>query len=144
MMATERQLVPVQPSDNGHDQSQALVPVDNQAPPLPRRPSVVVDAAARKWDELIGTAPPGFFAPTDADALGAYCVAWVFYMRAVQTLANEGLTIMGVGKRPVAHPMVAVKREQEKTLEALGDRLGLNPAARAGSSGAGWWAGRGR
>ncbi len=106
-----------------------------------QKPPLVVDAAAKKWDELIAAAPPGFFVPTDADALGAYCVAWVFYTKAVMALATEGLTTTNRQGRPVPHPMVAVKRQQEQSLQALGDRLGLSPSARAATprSGPSWW-----
>lgn len=131
------------PRDDGRAETRALAQREQAFALAPVRPAIVVDAAAQKWDEIVAMSPPGYFAQTDADALGAYCIAWVFYMRAVMALASEGLTVKGAGGRMVANPMVAVKRDQETALARLGDSLGLTPTGRSSEGKRGWWTGQG-
>jgi len=79
--------------------------------------------------------PPGVYGRTDAFLLSAFATAWSIHKQAVEALSdsteNPMVEVGSAGNR-VPSPWVKILNQQAQIMASLGDRLGLDPKARAG------------
>lgn len=75
--------------------------------------------------------PPGVYRRVDSFILSSFATAWALHKKAVEELAASGLYVVEDerGQKPSA--WVRILNEQAKIMASLGDRLGLDPKARA-------------
>ena len=74
--------------------------------------------------------PPGVYARSDSFALAAYGAAWALHKAAVEALRTEPRVVQG-SRGPQPSPWVKIQNQQAQLMMSLGDRLGLDPKARA-------------
>jgi phage terminase small subunit len=77
--------------------------------------------------------PPKVYAAADTFLLSAFATAWALHKRAAHEVAApdfEGVvrSVRG-GRQP--NPWIRIMNQQAMMMAAIGDRLGLNPKARA-------------
>ncbi|WP_246504705.1 P27 family phage terminase small subunit [Microvirga antarctica] len=78
--------------------------------------------------------PPKTYAKVDSFALAAFATAWAIHKRAAHEMSNpdfEWLVVNGAGSL-AKNPWFEYLRGAAKDMMSLGDRLGLDPKARAG------------
>jgi len=95
------------------------------------KPDFVTGEAAKEWDRVCGSMPPGLYSSADAPSLAVYCVAWVLFRNALAQVAKEGMSAIGSTGQKIAHPSLAVIAKQSEIILRAGDRLGMSPVARA-------------
>lgn len=95
-----------------------------------RRPAWLPPKAAEEWSRVIATFPPEFYTAADVPTLAVYCCAWVTYQEALAQV-TKSLMARGSTKQLVAHPALAIARQQAEIILRASDRLGMSPAARA-------------
>lgn len=98
-------------------------------------PAWLADAAKDEWRRLAGVLEPlGVLTETDADALAAYCEAFVTWKQATNKLRQFGMVIK-VGKTglelPVISPYVKIAHQSMQQMRALLVEFGMTPSARA-------------
>lgn len=79
--------------------------------------------------------PPGVYAKTDSFLLAAFGAAWALHKQAAHTISAPGFEHVVENKRTGAqqpNPWIKILNTQAEKLASLGDRLGLDPRARAG------------
>ena len=78
--------------------------------------------------------PPGFFAAADTFALAAFAEAWALHKRAAHEIASPDFKCVVKSARGAGrpNPWLRIANQQAALMAMLGDRLGLNPKARAG------------
>ena len=107
------------------------------------RPPVVDDLAPPEWlnaeaqVEWRRLAPVlaglGVLTATDADALAAYCEAWVTWKQATQKLRQFGLVVKSPkdGDLPVISPYVKIAHHAMGQMRAFLIEFGMTPSSRA-------------
>jgi phage terminase small subunit len=84
--------------------------------------------------------PPGVYARTDTFLLAAYSTAWAIHKKAVEEMANPDFEwmverITGPAENERSHwepnAWIRISNNQAQLMASLGDRLGLDPKARA-------------
>jgi P27 family predicted phage terminase small subunit len=109
----------------------------NRNEPQPTAPLEMPDivaadpAAAKEWDRVVASMPPGFFTAADASVLTIHATSWAMLLRAWSEIERHGMTSRGSMGQPTAHPALAIIAKQSATLLQCADRLGLHPGARA-------------
>lgn len=96
--------------------------------PLKRNPRHLRGEARKKWNELLTILAPEVATSRQADAVTRYCIAWDAYMQAVTALETEPAILINA-KTGAAQPSpwTKIRIEMDKTLFALGLKLGLVP-----------------
>lgn len=104
-------------------------PVPAAEPLLP--PEGITDEVRAVWDftvrhlEIMGTA-----APSDRDALRAYCEAVVAHAKACEILAKTAVLIKGIHGNLVRNPALQIQRDSARTMLRFAQEFGLTPSAR--------------
>lgn len=97
----------------------------------PVKPSWLGPIASKRWRVLVGELERmGIIGTIDGEILAAFCVACEEMQLATETLQQEGHYLRGPKGGLSAHPAVAQQRSAMRAIAALGNVLGLNPAAR--------------
>lgn len=92
-----------------------------------------LDGDARECFEMIVSAmPPDTYAMTDTGGVAVYAVAWANHKRATEALKTEPPLVSGSTGNLTPNPWFKVLHESARIMMAMGDRLGLDPKARAG------------
>ncbi len=87
------------------------------------------EIAAQVWDDAINAMPPGFYTRADNQMLAAYCGACSMMHKAMDDIAEDGITIHNEnGKQK--NPAVSILEGAQAKIATLGTRLGLDPSAR--------------
>jgi P27 family predicted phage terminase small subunit len=93
-----------------------------------------LDQAAKECVEVIQKAmPPSVYAGADSFLLAAFATAWSLHRQAVMEIGKpdfEHVVKSARGGRQV-NPWLRIVNQQAMLMASLGDRLGLNPKARA-------------
>jgi len=98
---------------------------------FPEPPPYLSDAEEYAWFRVQkALEAAGHLAPTDAEALEIYCVTYARWRKAVEDLADEGLTLEGPRGGLSLNPLVAVASDASKTMIRLLIQLGMTPVAR--------------
>jgi phage terminase small subunit len=83
-------------------------------------------------EAIVRSMPPGVYSALDSFTLAAFGAAWAVHKRATHELANPAFQHVVASKRgSQPNPWLRIANQQAQILASLGDRLGLNPAARA-------------
>lgn len=91
-----------------------------------------LEGDARECFEMIVSAmPPETYASTDAGGIAVYAVAWADHKRATEALKTEPPLIPGAKGGLVKNPWFTIRSDAARIMMAMGDRLGLDPKARA-------------
>jgi phage terminase small subunit len=93
-----------------------------------------LDSAATQCIEAIrASMPPGVYSQADTFMLAAFATAWSLHRRAIMEIGKpdfEHVVKSARGGRQV-NPWLRIVNQQAMIMASLGDRLGLNPKARA-------------
>lgn len=92
-------------------------------------PIYVIGHALAVWHRVVGSMPPGVYAPTDVDVLAAYCLAVDAHGKAAEALLIEGHVVQTI-HGPKRNPWGVVATQARAQIATLGTRLGLDPLAR--------------
>ena len=97
-------------------------------------PEHLCDDARGCMGVVMASMPPRFFTAADTFVLAAFAEAWVLHKRAAHEIASPDFkwivkSARGAG-RP--NPWLRIANQQAALMAMLGDRLRLNPKARAG------------
>lgn len=115
-------------------EAEAAAPAEDSRPyelRTPKKPSWLTGTAAKKWREVIPVLQSmQVLTDADVDTVARYCQTWQTWLEAEQTLRKDGLTMQGERGGLKRHPAIAIRREMGLVLQALSDRLGLNPSRR--------------
>lgn len=88
------------------------------------------EAALAEWNRIVLSMPRGFYADIDAVVLAICASAWVIWSQATAKIRLEGLMADGSTGNRVAHPLLAVQRQQSEIILRCASQLGMGPAAR--------------
>jgi P27 family predicted phage terminase small subunit len=101
-------------------------PVDDLAPP-----AWLSEPAQEKWNELAPMLSRlGLLTECDLDILALYCSTWVKWQEAERAIQENGSTTRAQSGYQQISPYVTIAKNALADLMRLGDKLGLNPAAR--------------
>jgi len=109
-------------------------PREPRPPPLEvlEAPPWLDPAAREEWQRLAPLLGQlGIVTATDADALAAYCVAWVTWKEATKKLREGGLVVKTDDGKPVVSPYVKIAHLAMAHCARLLVELGMTPSARA-------------
>lgn len=112
----------------GKRPAKPVVRAKGQAQP----PDHLDETALKAWDAIVASMPPNFYSPADLHLLASYCTAWSLHKQAILAVEEEGAVTVAQSGAPYQNPWVSILNKQAATMASLGDRLGLNPAARVG------------
>lgn len=92
-----------------------------------------LDGDAREiFDTIVSAMPPETYAATDAGGIAIYAVAWADHRRATEALKTEPPLVPGAKGGLVKNPWFTIRSDAARLMMSMGDRLGLDPKARAG------------
>lgn len=94
-------------------------------------PKHLVGDAKECFEAIRGAMPPGTYATTDVQAIAIYAVAWADHKRATEALATEAAIVAGSTGNLQPNPWFKIRNEAARIMMSMGDRLGLDPKARA-------------
>ena len=97
------------------------------APPAPETLSA---RATEVWDEVWDAGREAYNVRTDGNVIARYAEMTDRRESLLRVLGSEGWTTVGSSGQIVAHPAARLVAEVDSKLQALEDRLGLNPEAR--------------
>ena len=97
-------------------------------------PEHLCDDARGCFEVIKASMPPGIYSALDTYMLSAFAVAWAIHKRASHETANPDFKWVVESARGGSqpNPWLRIVSQQAAILASLGDRLGLNPKARAG------------
>ena len=77
--------------------------------------------------------PPKTYAAVDSFALAAFAAAWALHKRAAHEISNPEFAHVteNASGSPIKNPWIDVLNGQARVMMSYGDRLGLDPKARA-------------
>ena len=84
------------------------------------------------FEMIVAAMPPDTYALTDTGGVAVYAVAWANHKRATEALKTEPPLVSGSTGNLTPNPWFKVLHESARIMMAMGDRLGLDPKARAG------------
>ena len=94
-----------------------------------------LEGDARDCFEMIVSAmPPAMYASTDVGGISVYATAWADHKRATEALKTEPPLVPSARGGMVANPWFRIRSDAARIMMAMGDRLGLDPKARAAIS----------
>ncbi len=109
----------------------ATTEVDHAAPFTPPAPPAGLNTHARRiWAEVWDAGREAYNEKTDAAVIERYAEMTARRSALLATLESEGWTVPGSQGQLVAHPAAKLLDSVDSKLQALEDRLGLNPEAR--------------
>jgi len=98
----------------------------------PAPPAWLADDARAEWQRLAPMlARLGVLTETDADALAAYCEAWVTWKQATQKLRQFGMVVKGKHELPTTSPYVRIAHHAMTQMRAFLVEFGMTPSSRA-------------
>jgi len=83
------------------------------------------------FEMIVAAMPPQTYASTDAGGIAIYAVAWADHKRATEALKTEPPLVPGATGNLVPNPWFKIRNDAARLMMATGDRLGLDPKARA-------------
>jgi P27 family predicted phage terminase small subunit len=95
-------------------------------------PNYLEGDARQCFDMIMEAMPPGTYAATDTGGVAVYAAAWADHKRATEALAKEPAIVAGSTGNLQPNPWFKIKNEAARIMMSMGDRLGLDPKARAG------------
>lgn len=97
-------------------------------------PNYLTGDARECFEMIIAAMPPGTYAATDTGGVAIYAEAWADHKRAVEALVTEPALVPGSTGNLQPNPWFKIKNDAARIMMSMGDRLGLDPKARAGLS----------
>lgn len=97
-------------------------------------PNYLEGDARECFEMIVGAMPPGTYAATDTGGVAIYAVAWADHKRATEALKTEPPLVPGAKGGLVKNPWFGIRSDAARIMMAMGDRLGLDPKARAAIS----------
>lgn len=97
-------------------------------------PSYLEGDALDCFNLILGAMPPGTYAATDTGSVAVYAVAWADHKRATEALKTEPPLVPGAKGGLVKNPWFGIRSDAARIMMSMGDRLGLDPKARAALS----------
>jgi phage terminase small subunit len=96
-------------------------------------PEHLADDAQGCFEVIKRSMPPKVFSALDSFALSAFAVAWAVHKRAAHEMNNPDFEWIVTSSQGTLQPSpwIKIANQQAALLASLGDRLGLNPKARA-------------
>lgn len=96
-------------------------------------PEHLHDDAQACMEVIKASMPPSVYSALDTYALAAFATAWAVHKRAAHEMNNPGFewTVVTASGSLQPSPWIKIANSQAALLASLGDRLGLNPKARA-------------
>jgi phage terminase small subunit len=96
-------------------------------------PEHLTDDARGCIEMIRQTMPSTIYSALDSFALAAFGTAWAVHKMAAHKIADPDFqcVVTGATGAQVSSPWLKVLNQQAALITSLGDRLGLNPAARA-------------
>ena len=95
-------------------------------------PNYLEGDALECFQLIAGAMPPSTYSVTDTGGLAVYAVAWADHKRATSALITEPAIVAGSTGNMQPNPWFKIKNEAARIMMSMGDRLGLDPKARAG------------
>jgi P27 family predicted phage terminase small subunit len=80
---------------------------------------------------IMSAMPDSTYAPTDTGGVAVYSVAWADHKRATEALEKEDPIVAGSTGNLTPNPWFKIRNEAARIMMSMGDRLGLDPKARA-------------
>ena len=104
-------------------------------PPLAKPAKKMLITVERKWDEIVGWMPTGWFAASDGDLLRVYCETWCDWEKARRGARKHGRVDKSPGGRSMISGHAKLETDLLARLVALSRDLGLTtPMSRRVSS----------
>ena len=104
----------------------SLKPLD-----LADTPDELDELAKREWARLgAELAEHDQLASIDRNLFATYCATWSTWNQAQAQVTKLGLVVKSATGVPMQNPYLSIARATLKTLTAIGQHLGLSPAAR--------------
>ena len=97
-------------------------------------PNYLEGDARECFEMIIGAMPPGTYAATDTGGIAIYAAAWADHKRATEALRVEKPLVPGARGGLVKNPWFGIRSDAARLMMSMGDRLGLDPKARAALS----------
>jgi len=97
-------------------------------------PTYLDDDASACFEMIVSAMPQSTYAATDSGGIAVYAAAWADHKRATEALKTEPALVAGSTGNLTINPWFKIKNEAARIMMAMGDRLGLDPKARAGLS----------
>lgn len=94
-------------------------------------PNYLDDDARQCFEMIIAAMPPGTYAATDTGGIAVYAVAWSDHKRATEALKTEPALVPGSTGNLTVNPWFKIKNDAARIMMSMGDRLGMDPKARA-------------
>lgn len=95
-------------------------------------PNYLNDDARQCFEMIVAAMPPGTYAATDTGGVAVYAEAWADHKRATEALKTMPALVAGSTGNLTQNPWFKIKNEAARIMMSMGDRLGLDPKARAG------------
>lgn len=83
------------------------------------------------FEMIVAAMPPSTYASTDVGGIAVYATAWADHKRATEALKTEPPLVPSARGGLVANPWFRIRSDAARIMMAMGDRLGLDPKARA-------------
>ncbi|MCA6098854.1 phage terminase small subunit P27 family [Bradyrhizobium sp. WSM 4400] len=83
------------------------------------------------FEMIVAAMPPSTYASTDVGGIAVYATAWADHKKATEALLVEPSIVPGSTGNLQPNPWYKIKNEAARIMMAMGDRLGLDPKARA-------------
>ncbi len=94
-------------------------------------PEYLDDDARQCFEMIVAAMPPSTYSATDTGGIAVYAAAWADHKRATEALRSEPSLVVGSTGNLVVNPWYKIKNEAARIMMSMGDRLGLDPKARA-------------
>jgi phage terminase small subunit len=94
-------------------------------------PEHLEEAARTCIDVVCSSMPPGLYRRPDSFILASFATAWALHKKAAEQLRATGEYTVVTARGEQVGPWVKILNDQAKLMASLGDRLGLDPKARA-------------
>lgn len=97
-------------------------------------PNYLDEDARQCFEMIVNAMPPQTYAATDTGGVAVYASAWSDHKKATEALCDEPALVPGSTGNLTVNPWFKIKNESARIMMAMGDRLGLDPKARAALS----------
>src|SRR5690606_5788167 len=94
-------------------------------------PNYLDDDARQCFEMIVASMPPGTYAATDTGGIAVYATAWSDHKRATEALKTEPALVPGSTGNLTVNPWFKIKNDAARIMMSMGDRLGMDPKARA-------------
>ncbi|RUM99022.1 phage terminase small subunit P27 family [Pseudaminobacter arsenicus] len=94
-------------------------------------PNYLDEDARQCFEMIVASMPPGTYAATDTGGIAVYAAAWSDHKRATEALKTEPALVPGSTGNLTVNPWFKIKNDAARIMMSMGDRLGMDPKARA-------------